>query len=187
MIDVSLPEAATNVLVLVPDGDDAMDLCGETSGRPARFLVVSFGRPAVDYADCLRNGSADGAEIAVIEARDDVTAEPPENVIVRRESPTDLTAIGVQSNEFVTRWRDRGEPIVVCFDSITGLLQYADLDLAYRFLHVFTGRLHHAGARGVYHMTPEAHDETTLGTIRQLFDVIVERDPDSGAYTVNEW
>lgn len=188
MNDVSLPADATNVLVLGPDGEDALELCRTTPSAPAHYLVVSFRRPAVDYAEQLRNnGDMPGAELVVIEARDDTPSNSPNNVIVRRESPTDLTAIGVQSNEFLTRWHDDGEPIVVCFDSITSLLQYAELDLAYRFLHVFTGRIHHAGARGFYHMSPDAHEETTIATIRQLFDAIVERDPGTEEYTVSEW
>lgn len=188
MTDIEVPESATNILILGPESDRVLELCSSTVGDPARFLVVSFTRPAEDYLDRLRtrlNGTIE--ELAVIEARDGASREPSATVTIRRESPRDLTAIGVQSNEFVTRWRDRTEPFIVCFDSITGLLQYADLDTAYRFLHVFTGRLHHAGGRGIYHLDPSAHDEVTTGTLRQLFDVVIEHDAASGELIVNDW
>jgi hypothetical protein len=89
-------------------------------------------------------------------------------------SPGDLTGLGIAVSEFLGDWHGDGNETVVCFDSITTLLQYADLQRAFRFLHVLTQRSDGAGAHAHFHMDPTAHDEQTIRTITSLFDEVVE-------------
>jgi hypothetical protein len=70
------------------------------------------------------------------------------------------------------------EQIAVCFNSVTSLLQYADLQRAFRFLHVVTGRVKTVGGVGHYHLDPDAHDSQTLATLKGLFDAVVEVEED---------
>ena len=73
---------------------------------------------------------------------------------------------------------DSDEDISFCFNSITSLLQYADVQRAFRFLHVVTGRVKTVGGTGHYHLDPEAHDRQTLATLKGLFDAVIEVNED---------
>ena len=85
-------------------------------------------------------------------------------------TPSDLTGLGVAISEVLSEWDD---PVLVCFDSLTSMLQYVDSDTAYEFLHAVTGQVHAARARAHFHVDPAAHDETTLAGITSLFDARV--------------
>ena len=78
---------------------------------------------------------------------------------------------------------DENEHIAVCFNSITSLLQYADLQRGFRFLHVVTGRVKTVGGVGHFHIDPDAHDAQTLATLKGLFDAVVEVN-DDGSWDV---
>lgn len=101
------------------------------------------------------------------------------------EQPGDLTQLGITLSEFLDTVSGADATVSprLCFDSLTALLQYADLKRAFRFLHVVTGRVQSANAVGHYHLDPDAHDEQTLATITGLFDAIVETD-ERGEWTV---
>ena len=128
------------------------------------------------------NGSVD--EVAVIDASYDPPTTTPDEVTVRTETPENLTAIGVKSNEFITDWAAQDIPIEAWFDSVSGLLHSTELGTAYRFLEVFTGRLRAANARGIYALRPDGHDETDVATITPLFDAIVQ--PEADGYVMTE-
>lgn len=86
--------------------------------------------------------------------------------------PTDLTGVGIAVGEWL-RARDDDERPVVCLDSLSTLLQYADLERAFRFLHALVAQLRSAGATAYVSVDPGAHDEATLATLRTLFDAVV--------------
>ena len=94
------------------------------------------------------------------------------------ENASDLTGLGIELSEFLERAHetDAAARPRLCFDSLTALLQYADLKRVFRFLHVVTGRVKSANGVGHYHLDPDAHDEQTLATIKGLFDAVVEVD-----------
>ncbi len=93
-------------------------------------------------------------------------------------SPNDLTGLGIRITEYLRGWEDDDGDTVVCFDSLTALLQYVELETAYEFLHVLTGRFAAVGAFAHFHMDPTAHDDQTVETITSLFDAVVELDED---------
>lgn len=133
-----------------------------TDGRPANLGVVTV-------KDSTRSVAAtNGGE----------TAAPGQHGPVETVSnPNDITGLGIRITEFLTRWDDDGQ-IVVCFDSLTALLQYVDLETAYEFLHVVTGRMAAVDAVAHYHMDPGAHDDQTVESIVSLMDAVVEIDDD---------
>lgn len=93
-------------------------------------------------------------------------------------SPGDLTGLGIKLSQCLSTWGDHGNETTVRFDSLTTLLQFADLKRSFRFIHVLTGRISSAGAVGYFHLDPGAHDEQTLATLSGLFDVVLERQDD---------
>ena len=92
-------------------------------------------------------------------------------------SPNDLTGLGIRITEFLTDWDEKNDNrTVVCFDSLTALLQYVELETAYEFLHIITGRMANTDAFAHFHMDPEAHDDQTVEIVTSLMDAVVEVD-----------
>jgi len=96
--------------------------------------------------------------------------------------PGDLIGLGIAISKYLSNWEGSPNQTVVCFHSLTPLLQYGNLQRVFRFLHVLTGPLKSIDAVAHFHLDPHAHDEQTINTLSQLFDVIVEHD--NGDYTV---
>jgi hypothetical protein len=100
-------------------------------------------------------------------------------------TPGDLTGIGITVTDFIKRWADAEEPTVVCFDSLTPLLQYTEQERVYRFLDVTTRRLSQVCAVSHAHINPLAHDERTLQQLMGVFDAVVE--PGDGSGSPADW
>jgi hypothetical protein len=94
-------------------------------------------------------------------------------------SPENLTRLGVRTTNSMESLTDAvsGHEITVCFDSITALLQYVDVNQAFQFLHVLTDQFDEANAFAHFHMDPGAHEDETIQTIKAVFD---------GVYTVED-
>ncbi|MEF8775869.1 MAG: hypothetical protein V5A43_05125 [Haloarculaceae archaeon] len=181
----------SKVLLLAPSlgrqGSDAcLDLLAARS-TPANALAVTFTRSPSDgvahWTDGVETAPDRGGIVAVGQEGivDDSTW-----AVRAVESPSDLTGIGIQLNEFLSRMASAstdGESIAVCFNSITALLQYADLQRTFRFLHVVTGRVDSGGAVAHYHLDPDALDDQTVATIKGFFDAAVTFEAD-GSWSV---
>ncbi|QZP37275.1 DUF7504 family protein [Halobaculum magnesiiphilum] len=85
--------------------------------------------------------------------------------------PRDLTGLCMKWQDALAEARGQGN-LFVAFDSVTALLQYADLSVAYRFLHTLVAGVHRVGARAQFYLDPEAHDDRTVSTIQGLFDAV---------------
>jgi len=97
-------------------------------------------------------------------------ALPPERLEVDAVlDPADLTTLGIRISEQLSEWGSTDEQPVVCFHSLTELLEATDLNRAFRFLHLLTRRLSLAGAIAHFHLDPETCDEKTIETLRPLF------------------
>lgn len=95
-------------------------------------------------------------------------------------TPGDLTGLGITLQNLLEGWTGN---VGLCFDSLTSLLQYVDLETAYEFLHVLTGRLYAQGVSAHFHIDPEAHDERAVAALTSLMDGVVRVD-EAGKYTV---
>lgn len=110
---------------------------------------------------------------------------PAESVSVTTvDDPGDLTALGIKVNEFVEQWASEGNAdddrqLLFCFESLTVLLQYAEIERAFRFLHVLVDRLRRRGVEAHFHLDPTTQDEQTLATLAPLFDDVVETPAES--------
>ena len=156
LLDPSDP-ATTNVLFVTFTGtpQDRLEAwIDRAGGRPASAHVITAGETP--------GGSNGGG--------------PAPDSVERVGTPSDLTGISIRVSEMLSEWGDADANSVVCFDSVTALLQYVDVETAYEFLHVLTGRLYAFGARGHFHLDPGAHPDMTVARIQTLFDAMVEVD-----------
>jgi len=177
-----------NVLLSAPSlgaaGNEACDsLLTQTAPSETNILVITFTDTPEewvdDWMDSVGVSPVRGGIVSIGQA--EAAVDDPSWAVKTIENPSDLTGIGIELSELLSgigTAADEDEHITVCFDSITSLLQYADLQRAFRFLHVVTGRVKTADGVGHYHLDPEAHDRQTLATLKGLFDAVVEVDED---------
>lgn len=194
----SLPEqlrGAANILVLVPSfGHNTSavctDLCAGDDPPSATVMSVTYRRSPAEWIETWERhtgtGPAHGMVIGVGDQRDGATSDDAEAWTVETvENASDLTGLGIELSDFLGRAHEAEsvDQLRLCFDSVTALLQYADVKRTFRFLHVVTGRVKSANAVAHYHLDPAAHDEQTLATIKGLFDAVVDVD-ENGDWTV---
>ena len=169
---------ARNVLLSAPsltggEREVCTDLLLGADPAETSVLWVTFRR---DAGTCIEQWTtatdAEPSNAAVVAVGDttpavDVAWADVESV----SSASDLTGLGIEIGEFLSAWD--GE-VVVCFDSLTAMLQYVELETAYEFLHAITGQLYAADARAHFHIDPSAHDTQTVDSITSLFDAVVD-------------
>lgn len=200
----SAVDTGDNVLLLCPAFEPAgeracLDLLTRAKPADENVLFISF----VRSLGTLRTewdqhvGSAPGDATVVNVAADTRSAgtadtasvEPPVDTaftpgVEQVTTPSDLTTLGVRITECLADWdtRENTRETVVCFESITTLLQYADRERTFKFLHVLTSHLASADATAHYHLDPTVPEEETLDMLTGLFDVTCAYE--SGAWTV---
>lgn len=130
-----------------------------TARRPAKMKIISVG-------DGTRSMAAGGSAPA---------GAPTASLVETVSSPADLTGLGIKLSEQLQAWNGDGNEVVLCFHSLSELLDAVDTQTAFRFLHVVTGRFDSIGATAHYHLDPARFDERTVNTIKALFDAAVER------------
>ncbi|WP_254839623.1 DUF7504 family protein [Natronomonas marina] len=96
------------------------------------------------------------------------------NAVACVENPGDLTGVGIKVGNYLDGYG--GPETVVTFDSLTVLLQYVELERAFRFLHVLSNQVRSMDAVAHYHIDPEAHDDQVLATLSSLFDAVARFD-----------
>jgi hypothetical protein len=131
--------------------------------RPDEIKIISVG-------DMMRSAAA---------ASGGTTARTPiPSAVDSVSNPADLTGLGIKISAQLQEWSQNANRTVVCFDSLTTLLQYVDLQTIYKFLHVLTGRFETVDARAYFHLDPSAHDQATVSTLKSLFEAVVEPNAD---------
>lgn len=166
------PPTMSNLLVVThersPDGwlETWRSHIGETPANQALVTVGSTtrstaGRPHAGRGSSPHAGSTPGSS-------------PGPQEVLSVSDPGDLTQLGIVVNERVANWRDNEHRTVVCGGSLTAMLQWVELPVLFRFLHVFLERLRAVDALVHFHLHPEAHSEQTTGTLEPLFDRVVD-------------
>jgi hypothetical protein len=180
---------ATTVMLGAPSmsgGADGacVDLLAQAAPDDVSVLWVSFTKPAAACLDRWRSvHDTDPADFGMIVVGETVgggggNADIDAQAVQTISNASDLTGIGIKVSEFIS---GRDEQIAVCFDSVTALLQYVELETAYEFLHALTGQLYSVGAVSHFHIDPNAHDRRTVDTLLSLFDAEVRLDEDGTA------
>jgi len=85
----------------------------------------------------------------------------------------DLTGLGTIVGERLDAWSDDGS-VLVCFDSLTGLLRAIERQRAHRFLRILTARIAAVGAIAHVHFDPSAHDDRSVATVASAFEGTLE-------------
>jgi KaiC/GvpD/RAD55 family RecA-like ATPase len=136
-------------------------------------LWVTYSRSPSDCLERYRESGGAGS-LSVIAVGDMPTDTPRDSAVTVKSvsTPDDLTGLGITLSQALSTHDDA----IVCFDSLTVLLQYVDTETAYEFLNAVTGHLYAADARAHFHLDPSAHDSQTVDALASLFDVIVDRD-----------
>lgn len=163
------------------EGDEAcLDLLTD-SRRPRSVLSVRC-RGSVDECATRLRARADGVESAAFVAVNPVTpAGQDANAVRTVSNPGDLTGIGVGVVEWLAARSDDDDP-AVCIDDVSTMVQYTGVERAFRLLHALAGKCRDSEASFHAHLTPSAHDDRTVATLRQVFDEQRRvRSTDSGA------
>ena len=176
-------EGASNVLVLVTSlGDTARESYYEMllPDEPSEVdvLAVDYRRTPDQYLDeWKRYVDGQPRRCGIVRVDESTRSDGDETevgpgAVAAVESPTDLTGLGIKVGSYLENYGS--SDTIVTYDSLTMLLQYVELERAFRFLHVLTNRVQDADAVAHYHMDPKAHDEQVMATLSSLFDAIAK-------------
>jgi hypothetical protein len=91
-----------------------------------------------------------------------------------------LTDIGVKVSQALTAPCEGADRLVLCFHSLTPLLQTGEDRQVYRFLTTLNGKVAEHGGDAHYHLNPAPHGERTVEGIKSLFSTVVTHDADGG-------
>jgi len=166
---------STNVLVVTLTRSPAARVrAWEThagSAFPAEGAIVAVDN---DTTPPTPSGASDPSDPSTPTDGETDASAPTGPSIARVASPGDLTNLGIATSERLSEMSASDEPGLVCFHSLTTLLQYADPQRVFRFVHTLGGRARSCGAITHYHLDPTAHDPATVATLEPLFDVAVD-------------
>lgn len=183
-----IPDRVRNVM-LIGDSDAVASqdvyerLLAVDRERPVRAIVLTYLRRPETYLERWRSVGSSPAEFVVVDARDARSqADLGDGTEVVTAAPNDLTRLGIHVSEYLDDWD--GE-ICFLFDSLSALLQFVDVETAYRFVHVLSSRMTAAEARAFYAFHPGQHDGQTTSIFTQLADASLEHDPESGTWSLS--
>lgn len=194
---------AGNVLLMSPpltdgDGEACSSFLTAVPAERADVLSVTFNQSPDARLERWRtgNGPGDAANLGFVVVGDGVRSaaaaqpagggpelEAPGPTVLSVSSPGDLTGIGIKLGQLFDDWADDGNELLLCFHTLTTLLQYAEFKSVYEFVHVLTGQIRSRGGLAHYHLDPTAHDQRTVNRLQGLFDAVVEQD-EAGAWEV---
>jgi len=191
--------AASNVLILAPPLTYAEHLayrmaCPRALGEWT--VAISTDERAADVMGALRRLGAERSQIGIIDA---VTKSsvPTLRDTARAKfitSPLDLTSMGIKFSRMVEdMWKEGAmadppgpmpPPVRLCFNSISTLLMYAQLEVTFKFLHVITNRMKKLEGIAIYVLNSDSFDGRTIATIKQLMNIVIEVRTDDGRQSV---
>jgi hypothetical protein len=156
-----VPEDASTILVRSPAIEGVTPVCAGLSERSQRVLLVGYAGSNVEgLRSRLADGNADPPPVRELDVGTDV-------------DPADLTGLGIAIAESL------GPDTAVCFDSLTAMLQYADRERAFQFLHALGERCASAASTVHLHLDPEAADETTVAALSTVVDAVVDTEAET--------
>lgn len=177
---LQLDDAATTLVCAPPmsgagaGGGACMELLSTAADSSTVLWVTYTGSPSA-YVDTYRGRGGTASTLAAITVGDTPAADDPSLSDVDIDAvstPSDLTGLGIKLSQHLSEHDD----VVLCFDSLTALLQYVDVETVHEFLHAVTGHLYAADARAHFHLDPTAHDRQTVDALASLFDAVVTVD-----------
>lgn len=150
---------------------------GLSSGEAGLFVTTNQDAETV-YSD-IESRDVEAAErirlVDCVSDEQNVSGALSPDQIEFVSSPADLTGIGIGVSEQLRRFAETDVVRTrVAFYSLSTLLMYSELETVFRFLHVITGRVESIEGLGVFTIDPTTHDRSTINTLKQLFDGMIE-------------
>jgi len=179
---MNAPQPGTTVVVMAPSlSDEKREACLQLqdAGSPAELdvLRVAYSSSPAELVREWRDHHGELPARMGIIAVGDYPGQPtgddlPEEVFVTTANPNDITGLGMRLNNYRN---DGGDAqLVVCFDSITEMLRFAEMRPVFKFLHMFVGQIREEDGIGHFHLDPGAHDAQTISRLKTLFDDAVD-------------
>jgi hypothetical protein len=175
------PRPGTNVLALAPSLSQAKhDQCAELLDCDAPedldvLRITYSGVPSELVEEWQTDHDRLPARLGIVNVgdqagvTDDGSGDLPSGVVVTTANPNDITGLGMRLNNYLNDLNPDRQ-LVVCFDSLTELLQFTDVQAAFKFLHMFTGQLRDADAVAHFHLDPNALDDQAVNRLKPVFD-----------------
>lgn len=180
---------ATNILLLGPllcpaDYDLCTKLTTGLTNDPDNLLLVTNTQSPDERLNVMRGYLEElPTRTAILNVgdatrsgtRETITTDDDGQITIESISDSsDLMRIGISISKILSDWAERGGESVLCFHSLTALLQFVeDPKVVFRFIHVLQGQIRGSGATAHYHMDSGAHGEEVISTFRPLFDEIL--------------
>lgn len=159
--------------------DLCVDLLSSNSPECQRVLALSYTRRPMQLVDHWQAAHDSlPASMAIVCPESHADGEAPDGVHTTHVPASDLTGASIAISRYLDRWDGDDESITVCLNSLTALLQYADRDRVFRFLHTITSRCLAVDASVHAHLDPATQDEQAVATVATLFDTVVRREDD---------
>ena len=111
-----------------------------------------------------------------VATQDPAAGAPTSDDIWTVSHPGDLTGIGIAITEIISELTDPDLRILVCFEALDAVLQYAAVKPAFRFLHQVTTEFDQVDALAHFHVADYQFDGGPANRIRSLFDGVIECD-----------
>lgn len=189
----------SNVLLQAPSlSEGGMSICphiGKSGDTERNLLFVSLSGTPERRLDTWRRHGGLPEKVAVITVDNTRSAaatgagrtiRDPDGTALSTTTlsdPGDLTGIGIKMSKCLSAWEDEDARTQVCFDSLTTLLQYVDIEQVFQYLHVTSKRIEAVGGTAHYHIDPNAHDDKTLATIESLFSDVYRYDTETDSWS----
>lgn len=101
-------------------------------------------------------------------------------------NPKDLQGLGIKINDVLSKWKENGKQTVVCFNSLSVLLEYTDRDTAVNFLKVILDSFRKNDVIAHFHIDPNRHSEKTINTLEELFDATIKSSKEENTVDINK-
>ena len=172
---------ADSILLVGPIGSEADDGACRSAVRlnpiaESRLMFVSLATTSPSQLSKFRKHSDEEPKmIASLQpGRTRASSSGPDMTTVRIRDPSDLKHLGISISKVLSEWEESGDPIHVCFYTLSELLRLVSEDRAFRFMHILLNRIEDAGGTVHVHLMAGESDREITGLFDQLFDATIE-------------
>lgn len=181
-------EDATNVLLVAPEVGQSVEslfaeLLQSLETPPNHLVGVAMSKSPWDFLDPWRRAFPRGSASFSFVSANSVSRSVAAGTGAEDATPgsdvtqiNDVTPVDAFGEAIADHLAEADAETALCFHSLTDLLEFVDDETAFDFLHVVLSRVRRSGARGVYHIDADVHDEETVVKLSTLFDLVVEFD-----------
>ena len=163
----------TSILLLHPStgGTDPIDT-GFLQADSDRFMIVSTRTTAREVKQKLEHYDVDASRADILDtiSVDRGYSRRGGDHLHYVSSPDDVAGILAKTEEFLEWNTGRGR---VSFDSISELAYYTDDEIAADALERLTVLVEEYDGVGLFHVSPEVHDQSTLDRFRTACDAVI--------------